>query len=350
MFSRLPAGTQRTSAAGANGFMENSAPNPRCAHWRPVFDELIQGVKGSGSHGQLLDVREKLRKAVGPNRPLVMLCPHPDDGAITAACLMHEFAVQRGHPVIEVLVFAGERNVDAPWLNKQKKATVRESEFRLECDVLGAEAICWDLDAYRSPGYQPTTADLDKIIGWFEARKPGAIIVPPATDAHLAHRMTRAFAAVGLIGSKLADTLVLTGWTPWGALPQPNAYFPYDAEAERTKEWAINCHASQVLLTDYTDFCSHLGRAYAALSREWAEGHNLPGRPHQRPDDHCVGVELYEIESFDPIRAQQQPVDPIQIALGILNGKLDPSSGHTCAAGSASASAGAGVQGQPAAS
>ena len=59
-------------------------------------------------------------------------------------------------PVIEVLVFAGERNVAAPWLNNQKKVTVREAEFQLESNVLGAEGICWDLDAYRMPGYEPT--------------------------------------------------------------------------------------------------------------------------------------------------------------------------------------------------
>jgi LmbE family N-acetylglucosaminyl deacetylase len=293
---------------------------------------MLQAVKESGSHGHLADVRDVLRKAIGGSRPLVMLCPHPDDGAITAACLMHDYAVQRGLPVIEVLVFAGERNVDAPWLNHQKKVTVRESEFRLECDVLGAEAVCWDLDAYRSPGYLPTPVEIDKIVDWFLARKPGAVIVPPATDAHLAHRMTRALAAVGLVGAGLADTVVLTGWTPWGALAQPNAYFPYDAEAERTKEWAINCHASQVLLTDYTDFCSHLGRAYAALTREWAQGHNLTGRPHHRAQDHCVGVELFQIERYDPVRVDQHPCDPIQLALGILSGQVDSASGHVIAA------------------
>ena len=79
-----------------------------------------------------------------------------DIGAITAACLLHEVAVRQGLPVIEVLVFAGERNVAAPWLNDQKKVSVRESEFRLECNVLGAEAVCWNLDAYRTSGYQPS--------------------------------------------------------------------------------------------------------------------------------------------------------------------------------------------------
>jgi LmbE family N-acetylglucosaminyl deacetylase len=312
--------------------MDKPPSNAACAQWRPVFEEILQTVRGSGTHGHLQDVRDVLRKVIGPNRPLVMLCPHPDDGAITAACLMHEFAVQRGLPVIEVLVFAGERNVDAPWLNHQKKVTVRESEFRLECDVLGAEAVCWDLDAYRSPGYQPTPGDIEKIVAWFQARRPGALIVPPATDAHLAHRMTRALAAIGLIGANLTDALVLTGWTPWGALPRPNSYFPYDAEAERTKEWAINCHASQVLLTDYTDFCSHLGRAYAALTREWAEGHNLTARPHQRAQDHCVGVELFQIETYDPARADQHPADPIQYALGVLAGQLNPTSGEATVA------------------
>jgi LmbE family N-acetylglucosaminyl deacetylase len=311
---------------------KSSPPTSHCAHWRPVFEGMLQSVKGTGVHGQLIDVRDVLRKAIGPHRPLVMLCPHPDDGAITAACLIHEYAINRGLPVIEVLVFAGERNVDAPWLNKEKKVNVREAEFRLECDVLGAEAVSWDLDAYRSPGYRPTSADVDKIVDWFLERKPGALIVPPATDAHLAHRMTRALTAVGLVGAHLTDALILTGWTPWGALPQPNAYFPYDSEAERTKEWAINCHASQVLLTDYTDFCSHLGRAYAALTREWSEGHNLTARPHQRPDDHCVGVELFQIEAYDPARADHRPADPIQIALGILAGQLDPASGDAIVA------------------
>ena len=190
--------------------------------------------------------------------------------------------------------------------------------------MLGAEAVCWELDAYRSPGYQPSAADIDKIVAWFSERTPGAVIVPPATDAHLAHRMTRALAAIGLLGAQLTDTLVLTGWTPWGPLPRPNAYFPYDAEAERTKEWAIHCHASQVLLTDYTEFCTHLGRAYAALTREWSEGHNLSsGRAAFRGEDHFVGVELFQIESYDPAKAYLNLMDPIQIALGILAGQLD---------------------------
>jgi hypothetical protein len=259
-----------------------------------------------------------------------MFCPHADDGAISAACLLHEFAVRRALPVIEVLVFSGERNVDAPWLDVERRANVRQSEFRLECEVLGAEAVCWELDAYRSPGYQPSASDLDKIVEWFVSRRPGAIILPPATDAHLAHRMTRGLAAIGLLGAHLDDTLVMTGWTPWGPLPRPNAYFPYDAEAARTKEWAIHCHASQVLLTDYTEFCDHLGRAYAALTREWSEGHALPGggRGH-RADDRLLGVELFQLESYDPTRSYLNLMDPIQIALGVLAGQLDPNTaGH----------------------
>src|SRR5438309_6419892 len=154
----------------------NTASASSCSsHWRPDFEGLLETVRGQGSHGHLIDVRESLRYVLGPNRPLVMLCPHADDGAITAACLMHEYAVRRGLPVIEVLVFAGERNVAAPWLNDQKKVTVRESEFRLECSVLGAEAVCWDLDAYRTPGYQPSPADIDKIVAWFIERKPCAL-------------------------------------------------------------------------------------------------------------------------------------------------------------------------------
>ena len=305
----------------------NSSRGPSdCARWQPVFAGLLRTVQGSGAHGQLTDIRELLRRAVAPGRPMVMLCPHADDGAITAACLMHEYAVKRGLPVIEVLVFSGERNVDAPWLNDKKKVSVREGEFRLECEVLGAEAVCWELDAYRTPGYAPSAKDIDKIVEWFTATQPGAIIVPPATDAHLAHRMTRALAAIGLVGANMTDTLVLTGWTPWGALPRPNAFFSYDSEAERAKQWAIHCHASQLLLTDYFEFCSHLGRAYAALAREWSEGHTLSSRAH-RSDDNIVGVELFQVERYDPGKTYLHLLDPMQVALGVLCGQLDPASG-----------------------
>jgi LmbE family N-acetylglucosaminyl deacetylase len=290
-------------------------------HWQSVVDLLLDTVRGCGPHGHIVDVRDSLRSVLSPSRPLVMLCPHADDGAITAACLIHEYAVRRGLPVIEVLLFAGERNVAAPWLNNEKKVTVREAEFHLESNVLGAEGICWDLEAYRMPGYEPTALDISKVVEWFGARKPGAVIVPPANDAHMAHRATRALAAIGLVGAKLTDCLVLTGWTPWGPLAEPNAYFPYDGEAERTKEWAIHCHASQVLLTDYTQYCSHLGRAYAALVREWAEGHSLAGRAH-RTEDRFVGVELFQIDTYDPRKAKSYPADPIQIALGILSGQV----------------------------
>jgi len=298
--------------------MNTPEPPASSPLWRPEFDRLLDSVRHQGAHGSLIDVREALRYVLSPTRPLVMLCPHADDGAITAACLIHEYAVRRGLPVIEVLVFAGERNVAAPWLNDQKKVSVREAEFRLECSVLGAEAVCWDLDAYRMPGYMPTRGDVEKVVDWFTRRKPGALILPPFNDAHAAHRVTRALGAIGLLGAGLTDTLILTGWTPWGPLAHPNAYFSYDGEAERTKEWAIHCHASQVLLTDYTQYCSHLGRAYAALAREWAEGHSLAGRAH-RTDDRFVGVELFQIESFDVDQTRNQPPDPIQLALELLN-------------------------------
>ena len=304
--------------------MERPTPAPGCGPWQPVFDDLIRLVADApAAHGQIVDVRDALRGAITPGRPLVMLCPHADDGAITAACLLHEFAVPRGLPVVEVLVFTGERHVDAPWLNDRKKVSVREGEFRLECQVLGAEPVCWDLEAYRNPGYRPTAADLDKVVSWFAARRPGPVIVPPSTDAHTAHRMTRALTAIGLLGARLSDTIVLTGWTPWGPLPRPNAYFPYDAEAERTKDWAIHCHASQVLLTDYTEFCSHLGRAYAALTREWAEGHRLSAGRH-KGEDRFVGVELFQIEAHDPCQAERNNADPIQVALGLLKNQPAP--------------------------
>jgi LmbE family N-acetylglucosaminyl deacetylase len=252
-----------------------------------------------------------------------MLCPHADDGAISAGCLIHEYAVRRGMPVYEVLVFAGERNVDANWLNESKKIKVREAEFRLECSVLGSEALCWDLEAYRSPGYHPTPTDLHKIIEFFTTVRPGAVIVPPASDGHMAHRMTRALAAIGLVAAGLNATLVLSGWTPWGPLPRPNAFFMYDEALAHTKAWAINCHASQIRLTDYTEFCDHLGQAYASLVREWRDGHRLPSSRVQK-DNEFEGVELFQIEHFEPTLAEGTAADPMQIALGILCGQLAP--------------------------
>ncbi len=137
--------------------------------------------------------------------------------------------------------------------------------------------------------------------------------------------MTRVFGAIGLLGARLADTLVLSGWTPWGPLPRANAFFAYDAEAERTKEWAIHCHASQVLLTDYTEFCTHLGRAYAALAQEWATGQAPSARSSAMQGDvPFVGVELFQVESYDPAKAYLNLMDPVQIALGILDGHLHP--------------------------
>ena len=293
---------------------------------QPAFEEMLRLVVdgASDSHGQIRDVRVALRDVISPGRPLVMLCPHADDGAISAAGLLHDFAIRRGLPVVEVLVFAGERHVDAPWLNDRKKVSVREREFRLECEVLGAEAVCWDLEAYRNPGYRPTPADLEKVVSWFADRRPGAVIIPPATDAHAAHRMTRALAAIGLLGAELSDAVVLTGWTPWGPLARPDAFFPYDAEAERTKDWAIHCHASQVLLTDYTEFCSHLGRAYAALTREWAGGHSLSAGRSKGGDDRFVGVELFQIERPEPPTAARPHTDPIQVALHLLRSTGQP--------------------------
>jgi hypothetical protein len=76
------------------------------------------------------------------------------------------------------------------------------------------------------------------------------------------------------------------------------------------------------MLTDYFEFTSHLGRAYAALAREWSEGHN-PAALRAKADDNFVGVELFEIERFDPARAYLHLMDPMQIALGILAGQLN---------------------------
>ena len=84
------------------------------------------------------------------------------------------------------------------------------------------------------------------------------------------------------------------------------------------------------MLTDYTQYCSHLGRAYAALTREWAEGHSLAGRAH-RTDERFVGVELFQIESYDSLRCANQPLDPIQMTLGFLGGQSLPSSGAEAA-------------------
>lgn len=227
----------------------------------------------------------------------------------------------QGLPVIEVLVFAGERNVPAPWLSSQSKIAVREFEFRLECAVLGTEAVCWNLEAYRRR-YQPSSADVHTIVDWLRRRRPGALILPPAGDAHAAHQAARAAAAVGLIGAELTDTLILTGWTPWGPVPQPNAYFRYNAQAEQTKMWAIRCHVSQLFNTDYAQYAWYLGRAHAAVAREWANGHGLASNI-ARSDDGSVGVELFQVETLDRLRGATL-CDPIQLALAEFSSSEEP--------------------------
>ncbi len=46
--------------------MDSALSASRCVHWRPAFDELLNTVRGSGSHGQLLDIREALRSRLRP--------------------------------------------------------------------------------------------------------------------------------------------------------------------------------------------------------------------------------------------------------------------------------------------
>ena len=52
-------------------------------------------------------------------------------------------------------------------------------------------------------------------------------------------------------------------------------------------------------------------------------GTACPGRAH-RTEDRFVGVELFQIETYDSRKAKGFPADPIQIALGILSGQLAP--------------------------
>ena len=86
------------------------------------------------------------------------------------------------------------------------------------------------------PGYAPTVADVEKVVGWFETRRfPAAVIVPPRTDAHLAHRVTPGpLAAIGLVGSPPEKTVRSSPRGPRGNLfPQPNACLTYDGESRR---------------------------------------------------------------------------------------------------------------------
>jgi hypothetical protein len=58
------------------------------------------------------------------------------------------------------------------------------------------------------------------------------------------------------------------------------------------------------------------------LTREWAEGHSLTGRA-ARTDDRFIGVELFQIEKYDP-ELDANKTDPLQIALGLLGGHVAP--------------------------
>ena len=209
-----------------------------------------------------------------------MLCPHADDGAITAACLLHEYAVRRGQPVIEVLVFAGDKRQRRLrlWLNDQKKVTVREGEFRLECNVLVRRPSCgtWKPTACRDTSRRRPNRDR----GLVHQRRPGAVIVPPATDAHVAHRTPPAACRRSACsGPSSADFLSLTGWTPWGAI----------AAAQRLLylRWRGRTHqgmgdplprVSGLAYRLYPVLLTPRASVRGASTREWAEGHSLSGR------------------------------------------------------------------------
>src|SRR5689334_17295099 len=94
----LTTGLPSPGPHGADRFMDKPCPASGCARWQPEFAGLLNAVESSGAHGPFVDVRKALRGRVGAGRPLVMLCPHADDGAITAACLMHQYAVKLGLP------------------------------------------------------------------------------------------------------------------------------------------------------------------------------------------------------------------------------------------------------------
>ena len=142
-------------------------PLPCSPAWRSEYDRLLETVRGHGSHGQLVDIRESLRYVLGPNRPLVMLCPHADDGAITAACLIHEYAVRRG--------LAGDRG---PGLRRRAERG-RPLAQRPEEDLGPRGGVPPGMQRPRGRGgllgprglpdarLSAAAADIDKVVDWF---------------------------------------------------------------------------------------------------------------------------------------------------------------------------------------
>ncbi len=214
----------------------------------------------------LVDVRESLRARAGTEpAPGDPCAPTPTTARFRRPACSMNTPCGRGLPVIEVLVFAGRAATwRPPGSTIRRKSLPREAEFRLECSILGTEGVFWDLEGYRMPGYEPTVSDVTKVVEWFETRRPGAVIVPPCNDAHVAHRVTSPIAAIGLVGrANLADCLTLTGWTPWGPLAQPNAYLTYDGEAEPHQGvgYPLSCLAGV------------LDRLHPSTARTWAAPH-----------------------------------------------------------------------------
>ena len=147
--------------------------------WRTEFDRLLETMHGLGIHGQLVDIRESLRYVLGPNRPLVMLCPHADDGAITAACLLHEYAVRRGlagdrGPGLRRRAERGRTLAQRPEedLGPRGRVPSRVQRARGRGGLLGPRR------ATARRATSPRRADIDKIVDWFSQRRPGAVIVP----------------------------------------------------------------------------------------------------------------------------------------------------------------------------
>jgi len=121
-----------------------------------------------------------------------------------------------------------------------------------------------------------------------------------------------------MVTCDLRNTHVVTYWAPWGPVGRPNSYHIFDDDTAFQKHMAIRAYSSQELNGGYAEYADRLSRVFAPLLPQLQKGpYEVNLSNSEQPTD-CV--ELYRVEQYEPSLIS---TDPIQAAIGLVEGELD---------------------------
>ena len=283
-----------------------------------LCNRLFEIADTKSPHKPLAPVMTMLLRSA-QDGSVVIIEPHADDGAIACGGLAVALA-ELGVPVVQVLLFSGYRSGGFPSkMDKETRRDIRVAESEVARLWLGTSKVEFlNLKCYERGGYHPSEGDREKITDIFLKYAPSTILVPGASDTHPAHRAARALAAYGMVTCDLRSTHVMTYWAPWGPVARPNAYHVFDDDTAFRKKMAVKAYSSQELNGGYAEYADQLSRVFAPLLPQLQKGpYEVDLSSGQEATD-CV--ELYRVEQYEPV---QVSTDPIQAAIGLVEGELD---------------------------